>query len=470
MRSEKLYINGQFLDSKSNEWIEVENPATEEIFAKVIKANEDDINLAVEAAKNAFKTWKRTSIQERISYIENLKNWMLENEDRFIETMRDEFGVAFKFAKAAHFDRQIARIENFIEQIKEFDKNIEMKNGFVRYEPVGVVACITPWNYPLGQIIQKVIPALLSGSTVVLKPAGITPLTACLLIEGFDSIGIPKGVINLITGKGSEVGDILNTHKDVNKVSFTGSTKAGIKVAGDAIESVKKITLELGGKSPAVFLEGADIGKSVKTVLDTIFYNTGQTCSALSRIVVLETIRDEVIKEIKKQVDNYTVGDPKDKNVKVGPLSSKEQFEKVKKYIELGVKEGAELIIGEIPEKTSKGYFVKPVVFDKVTKDMTIHKDEIFGPVLCIETAKNIDEAIEIANSVDYGLSAAVFGNDEEALNIAYEIEAGQVIVNSSVGDTNLPFGGYKKSGLGREGGYFGIKEFYEVKSIHYSK
>lgn len=466
MKNEFLYINGDYVKPSSNEYIDVENPANGEFFTKVAKANEDDINKAIKAGDKAFKSWSKKKLSDRIKYVEDFNNWMVENEERFLDTMLLELGVPKYFSKEAQFNKQVKRVENFIKQVKTIDKKIQMEKGFVNYEPIGLIAAITPWNYPLGQIIQKVIPAVLTGNTVVLKPASITPLTAHLLVEGFDKVELPKGVLNLITGKGSEVGNVLNKSELVRKISFTGSTDAGIKVAQDGLESVKNITLELGGKSPAVFIDESEIESGVKTVLDSIFLNTGQTCSALSRIVVLKDVKDKLIKELLDQAKNYTVGEPNNDKTMIGPLSSKEQYDKVISYIKKGESEGGEIIY-QGDKKFDKGYFVNPVIFDKVTKDMTIHKDEIFGPVLAIEEAEDIKEAIEIANDVKYGLSAAVFGQEEKALDLALKIKSGQVIVNSTNGDTNLPFGGYKQSGIGREGGIFGLMEYLEVKSIH---
>ena len=461
MKNEFLYINGDYVKPSSNEYIDVENPANGEFFTKVAKANEDDINKAIKAGDKAFKSWSKKKLSDRIKYVEDFNNWMVENEERFLDTMLLELGVPKYFSKEAQFNKQVKRVENFIKQVKTIDKKIQMEKGFVNYEPIGLIAAITPWNYPLGQIIQKVIPAVLTGNTVVLKPASITPLTAHLLVEGFDKVELPKGVLNLITGKGSEVGNVLNKSELVRKISFTGSTDAGIKVAQDGLESVKNITLELGGKSPAVFIDESEIESGVKTVLDSIFLNTGQTCSALSRIVVLKDVKDKLIKELLDQAKNYTVGEPNNDKTMIGPLSSKEQYDKVISYIKKGESEGGEIIY-QGDKKFDKGYFVNPVIFDKVTKDMTIHKDEIFGPVLAIEEAEDIKEAIEIANDVKYGLSAAVFGQEEKALDLALKIKSGQVIVNSTNGDTNLPFGGYKQSGIGREGGIFGLMEYLD--------
>ncbi|MDO4595000.1 MAG: aldehyde dehydrogenase family protein [Tissierellia bacterium] len=466
MNTNKLYINGEYVDSKSEKWIEVENPANEEIIAKVPRSNEEDVNLAVKAAKEAFKSWSKVDINKRIEYVEKFNDWMKNHKEEFLKTMTEELGVPHDFCEKSQFDRMPKRTENFIKQAKDFKLIDKMDGGYVRREPIGVIACITPWNYPLGQIIQKVIPAIIAGNTIVLKPSKQTPLTAYLLVKGFDEIGLPKGVLNLVTGAGSEVGNVMSSHEDVDMVSFTGSTKGGIEVGKAGLETVKNITLELGGKSPAVFIEGADVEKGVKQVLNTIFLNTGQTCSALSRIVVLESEKEKVVNEVLKQYDNYIVGDPKDPDVNVGPLSSKKQFEKVQKYVQKGIDEGAKLLKGEKIEKNGRGYYVKPVVFDNVTTEMSIHKDEIFGPVLVIETAKDYDELIEIANAVDYGLSSAVFGEKEKAIEIAEKIKAGEVSVNNPSGDINLPFGGYKQSGIGREGGSYGLDEYFEVKSV----
>lgn len=343
-----------------------------------------------------------------------------------------------------------------------------MEGGIVVREPVGVVASITPWNYPLGQVVQKVIPALLSGCTVVQKPATNTPLTAYYFAKGLDEIGLPKGVFNLITGKGSEVGNILNKHPKVSMVSYTGSLDGGASAAASAMETAKKVVLELGGKSPAVFLKGADIEQGVKQVLDTVYKNVGQTCSCLSRAVVVEEIYDEVLEECLKQYENYPVGDVKDENTVVGTLSSEKQFERVQQYIQIGLNEGAELVRGELPQKPEVGYYVQPAIFTNVKPGMRIHDEEIFGPVLSIVKVADKEEAIEVANAVDYGLSSAVFGNEEDALEVAKAIKAGDCYVNGGgKGGANMPFGGYKQSGVGREGGIFGLLEYYELKSIY---
>ncbi len=467
LNNDKLYINGRYQESQSNKWIEVENPATGEIIGRVPKASEEEINQAVEAAYEAFKTFSKTSLEERISYIEKFKDWMIDHQDEIIETIKLELGVPIRIAKPGQFDKQMRRVDVFIDQARKIDYRIDMDGGYVRMEPIGVVASLTPWNYPLGQIIMKVIPALLMGCTVVQKPASDTPLTAYFVAKAFDEIGLPKGVFNLITGSGAQVGDILNSHPKVAMVSYTGSLAGGSSSAKHAMDTAKKVVLELGGKSPAVFIKGADIKMGVKQVLNRVYLNVGQTCSCLSRAIITEDIYDEVIKEFINQYYNYPVGDPDDPKTVVGTLAGKKQFNRVKGFIEEGIKEGAKLLKGEIPQESDKGYYVKPVIFTDVKPGMAIHDKEIFGPVVSIVKVKDKEEAIEVANAVDFGLSSAVFGNPEEAEEIAYQIKAGDVYLNSNGGSSELPFGGYKQSGVGREVGKFGLMEYLEAKSIH---
>lgn len=467
LNNEKLYIDGQFVDASSGEFIDVENPATEEIIAKIPSASKEDIDKACNAAYEAFKTYSKTSLDERIAYMEKLKDWIVNHQDDFDEIILLELGIPKHIGHDSQVKTQIERIETFIKEVKNIKTEEEYEGGLLLREPIGVVASITPWNYPLGQIVQKVIPALLSGCTVVQKPATATPLTAYLFTKALDEIGLPKGVFNLITGQGSEVGDVLNKHPKVSMVSYTGSIKGGGQAAGLAMESAKKVVLELGGKSPAVFLKGADIKKGVKQVLDTVYRNVGQTCSCLSRAVVAEEIYDQVVEEFEKQYKNYPAGDPRDESTVVGPLSSQKQFERVQKYVNIGLDEGAKLLKGQALEKNGSGYFVKPVIFTDVKPGMTIHYEEIFGPVLSIIKVKDKNEAIEVANAVEYGLSSAVFGEDDEALEVAREIRAGECYVNGGAKGPNLPFGGYKQSGVGREGGIHGLLEYYEFKSVY---
>ncbi len=468
LNNEKLYINGEFVDSKSGKWIDVENPATEEIIAKIPFANKEDIDAAVDAAYEAFPSWSQTDLSERIAIIERFNEWLKAHLDDFDELILLELGIPKHIGHKSQVERQAKRVETFIEQVQNIKTEEEVPGGLLVREPVGVVASITPWNYPLGQIIQKVIPALLSGCTVVQKPATLTPLTAYLFAQGLIEAGVPKGVFNLITGNGSDVGSILNSNKKVAMVSYTGSLDGGAMAGKNAMDTAKKVVLELGGKSPAVFLKGADIEAGVKQVLNSVFNNVGQTCSCFSRAVVTEDIYDEVVDEFLKQYENYPVGKPTEDSTVVGPLSSLKQFERVQEYIQKGLNEGAELVRGELPVKPETGYYVQPAIFTGVKPGMTIHDEEIFGPVLSIIIVADIDEAIEVANAVDYGLSSAVMGEEEAALKVAHAIKAGDCYVNGGgKGGSNMPFGGYKQSGIGREGGIYGLLEYYEIKSIY---
>ncbi len=365
----------------------------------------------------------------------------------------------------AHVNGPIKRYENFLKIAKSFKYEQELDHAMVLKEPVGVVACLTPWNYPLGQVVQKVIPALLTGNTVVLKPSQNTPLSAFLLAESFDKAGLPKGVFNLVTGAGSEVGNVMASHPKVDMVSFTGSTDGGKEVAKLAIDSVKKIALELGGKSANVLLEGADYKKAVRRGLSSTFYNTGQTCAALTRMIVPKQALDEIEQIVIDEAKNFKVGSPDAQDTDIGPLSSKKQFDKVKRYLEIGLEEGAKLMLGEVPKSPSKGYYVNPAVFTNVKNSMRIAQEEIFGPVMVIIPYDTVDEAVQIANDSIYGLSGAVFGPQEKAEEVAKRIKTGSIYVNSGRHDALAPFGGYKQSGIGREGGYYGIEEFLETKS-----
>lgn len=329
------------------------------------------------------------------------------------------------------------------------------------------MGCITPWNYPLGQVIQKVIPALLMGNTVVLKPSQHTPLSSYWLAEAFAKAGFPKGVFNLVTGRGGEVGNVLSEHPLVNMISFTGSTAGGITVSRHALGSVKRISLELGGKSPFVLLPGCkEYTEAIRLCFNSIFLNSGQTCTAYSRLLVPQAEKAAVEKMLVKIAAEYTMGDPLAENVKLGPLASAAQFKKVKGFIEQGLAEGAKLLYGGVPEE-GKGYYIRPTIFTEVdNRTMAIAREEIFGPVLCVIAYKDIEEAVAIANDTAYGLNACVYGTKEEAIAVAHRIQAGNVYINASPRDCAAPFGGYKQSGIGREGGVYGMLEFTQQKAL----
>lgn len=462
----KLYINGQWVEPKSNEYIEVENPATKEIFERVPRSNEEDVNLAVASAKEAFQTWQYSPLEERIQYMSNFIEELNKNLEVMTEIIVKELGSSYWFAKEKHLIPYFEDIQNYMEIVSQYEFEEKIDHYIVRREPVGVVAAITPWNYPFGQITKKIVPALLAGNTAVLKPSQNTPLVAYYLTQAIHDAGFPKGVFNLVTGRGGEVGNVLSNHKDVQLISFTGSTYGGKEVAKAALDDVKNVTLELGGKSPSIVLKGADLELAVKETFNSLYVNTGQSCSALSRLLVPREYKENIERILIEKTKEYHFGDPSDKNNLVGPLASKKQFEKVSYFIQRGVEEGAKLLIGEIPKKNQKGYYVGPTIFTEVDNAMEIAQDEIFGPVLCVIYYDNEEQAIEIANETVYGLSGAVFGPKDHAHEIARKIKTGTVMVNGGLRTHAAPFGGYKHSGIGREGGRFGLEEYLEIKTI----
>ena len=465
MNYEKIYINGDWVKSLGKDIIEVENPATEEIIGSVPASREEDVNLAVKSAKDAFESWKDTSLDERIELVEKLVKELEIIQDEMAEVISKELGCPLKFAKKTHVVPYLEDMKNFISLAKDYKFEESYGDYIIRREPFGVVGALTPWNYPLGQILKKLTPALLAGNTIVLKPSKQTPLVAYKLTEAIHKSGFPNGVFNLTPGRGSEVGNVLSSHKDVDMITFTGSTDGGKEVSKLALDGVKKITLELGGKSPSIILRGADYGLAVTRTLSSIYMNTGQSCSAFSRLLVPRDEKEDIEQIIKEKTKKYIFGNPQDEATMIGPLSSEKQFEKVKYYINKGLEEGAELLIGEVPER-SKGYYVGPTVFTNVDNSMEIAQNEIFGPVLSIIAYDNVEEAIEIANDNKYGLSSAVFGPEKEAMEVANQIRAGEVIVNKGYSTHRAPFGGYKYSGIGREGGKYGLEEFLEIKAI----
>ncbi|HIU84746.1 MAG TPA: aldehyde dehydrogenase family protein [Candidatus Aphodousia gallistercoris] len=463
---EKIYINGQWVDSDSGEFIEVENPATLEHFARVPDGNANDIDRAAQAAHAALAAWSAVPLQERIVLMKKMLKLFESYQDQIVELEVKELGSPVEFATESHCLYQYTRTRSYIEAAESLVLEKSLPLSQVYREPIGVVGCITPWNYPLGQVVQKVIPAILMGNTVILKPSQHTPLTCYLLVDAFDKAGFPAGVINLVTGRGSKVGDAIASHPLVNMVSFTGSTRVGIQLSQRALESLKHISLELGGKSPFIWLPMKDYAPAVSKLFSSIFLNSGQTCTAFSRLLVPEQDLEKVKATLLAHVGEYTVGDPTDSRNKLGPLSSKAQFEKVASYIRLGLEEGATLLSGEIPTDCSKGYYVKPTIFTNVKNSMRIAREEIFGPVLCVITYKDVEEAIAIANDTPYGLNAAVYGPKDEAMAVARRIQAGNVYINDAPRDVLAPFGGYKQSGIGREGGVAGLLEFTQLKAI----
>lgn len=466
MDFEKLYIGGEWTPASSGEWIDVENPADMKIFARVPRGAAEDIDRAARAAKAAFPAWAAKPLSERIALMERFLAIFRSQEEEIIDLEIKELGAPWAFAKSSHCEYQYTRVRSYIDLAPEVPMVEKMPLSTVYREPVGVVGCITPWNYPLGQVVQKVIPALLTGNTVVLKPSQHTPLSCYLMADAFDRAGFPKGVFNMVTGRGAEVGDAMATHPMIDMISFTGSTSGGIQVARQALGTVKRITLELGGKSPDIFLSMDDYDTAIRCCFNSIFLNSGQTCTALSRLIIPKSEEAKIEARLAAIVKEYTVGDPADHSVKVGPLASLSQYRKVRSYIEKGIAEGARLLAGGVPGAPVRGYYVEPTIFTGCTMDMTIARDEIFGPVLCVFTYETEDEAVALANDTRYGLNAAVYGPKERAVAVAKKIRAGNVYINDSPRDTAAPFGGYKESGLGREGGVYGMLEFTQQKAL----
>lgn len=462
----KIYINGEWIDPHTKEFIDVENPATKEFFAKVPNSDELDVNSAIDSADEAFQTWQYSSLEERINFGNQFVEELEKRADQMAEVVVKELGSGYQFALNTHILPYINNIKNYIKLIKDYEFEVKIDDFTVRKEPYGVVGALTPWNYPFGQITKKIVPAILTGNTVVLKPSKSTPLVAYHLTEAIHATDLPKGVFNMVPGSGRDVGNVIAENKKVEILSFTGSTVGGIEIGKIAIDDIKKLILELGGKSPSIILEGADLDIALDTSLAKIYNNTGQSCSAYSRLLVASHMKDEVEQLVIEKTKEFKFGDPANPDTIIGPVASKKQFDKIKGYIEKGLQEGAELIVGEIPTDDSKGYYVGPTVFTNVKNDMVIAQDEIFGPVLSIITYDSLDEAIEIANDVVFGLAAGVFGPENQARQVANKIKAGSIVVNEGRNSLNAPFGGFKHSGIGREGGIYGIEEFLQEKAI----
>ena len=464
----KQYIDGAWVDSTSGAFIDVENPATLEHFARVPQGTKEDIDRAIAAARRALPGWSKTPLSTRIDLMKSMLEHFRASESTVVDLLVKELGAPISFARTKHFGFQTIRTQSYIDLVQTIQFKQKFPNSTVYREPVGVVACVTPWNYPIGQVVQKIVPAVLTGNTVVLKPSQHTPLSVYLMIEAFEKAGFPRGVVNLVSGKGAELGDYLATHPGVDMLSFTGSTRVGKLLAQSSLGSVKRVSLELGGKSPFIWLPGiTDYRLAVRKLFDSIFMNTGQTCTALSRLIVPRSELAAIEAVLIEEAARYVVGDTLNESTMIGPLSSRAQFDKVKEYLQVGLEEGARMILGDIPTDCSQGYFVKPVIFSDVNNRMRIAQEEIFGPVLCVIPYETVDEAVAIANDTIYGLSAAVWGpNKCEAITVAKSIRSGNVYVNDGPRDVTAPFGGMKESGLGREAGVAGLLEFTEYKAI----
>lgn len=466
MDFEKLYINGEWVPSESGEFIEVENPATMQTFARVPAGNGADVDKAAKAAHAALPGWAATPLAERISLMKKMLARFKELEPEIIDLEVKELGSPVTFAKSAHCEYQYVRTQSYIDLAPSVKMVEKFAASTVYREPIGVIACITPWNYPLGQIIQKVIPAVLMGNTVIVKPSQHTPLTSYLLADAFEKAGFPKGVFNLIVGRGGDVGNPMADHPLIDMISFTGSTSGGVGVAQRGLNSVKRLCLELGGKSPDVFLKSDSYTEGIRILFNSIFLNAGQTCTALSRVLVPREDKEKIEAEMKEMAKEYAAGDPTDPKVLVGPVASKAQYRKISEYIQKGIDEGATVLTGGLPAPADHGYYIQPTIFTDVKNDMDIAQKEIFGPVLCVIPYDTVDEAVAIANDTTYGLNAAVWGPKEKAIAVGRRIQAGNVYINDGPRDVTAPFGGYKESGIGREGGIYGMMELTQLKAL----
>ncbi|HEX7168842.1 MAG TPA: aldehyde dehydrogenase family protein [Acidimicrobiales bacterium] len=466
---DKLYIDGAWVPSTGTGTIEVVNSTTEDVMGRIPEGTPEDVDRAAKAAKAAFASWSQTSREERGKYLQKITEGLQSRMQEIATVVSQEVGMPINLSNMIQAGLPIMTFSSMGQLLDSFEFEEKIGNSLVVREPVGVVGAITPWNYPLHQIAAKVAPALAAGCTVVLKPSEVAPLNAFILAEVIDDAGLPAGVFNLVTGVGPVVGEAIAAHPDVDMVSFTGSTAAGKRVTEVAAQTVKKVALELGGKSPNVILEDADIAKAVASGVGGCFLNSGQTCSALTRMIVPRSKLAEVEEIAARTAETFTVGDPFEQGTRLGPLVSKAQQDRVRGFIQKGIEEGAKLLTGgaEQPEGIDKGYFVRPTVFSEVRRDMTIAQQEIFGPVLSILPYDTEEEAIEIANDTIYGLAGAVWAGDaDKAQAVARRLRTGQVDVNGGGFNPLAPFGGYKQSGNGRELGKYGLEEFLEVKSL----
>lgn len=459
------YINGQWQVSSATEVIDVINPATEAIIGQVPNSNAADVNAAVAAATAAFPAWNATPVAQRAEYFAAILAGIENDFTQLVDTIIAELGTARHFAETIQVPLALNEMRATLAEVAHYDFEEKLDEAIVIKEGMGVVACITPWNYPLNQIQRKITPALLAGNTVVVKASELTPITAILFADIIARAGLPAGVFNLVNGTGAVTGEALTSHPDVNMISFTGSTKVGKSLYAKAATTVKRLVLELGGKSALIYLPGGDLQLAVQKAADTVLNNQGQTCAALTRLVVP---RAELAAVNQALIDYYAdviVGDPNHAATKVGPLVSAKQKQTVLNYIQAGKDQGAEVLIGG-KDILGQGYYVEPTVFTNAGNQLTIAQEEIFGPVLTVIPYDTVEEAIAIANDTTYGLSGAVVGPPAEAEQVGRQLRTGNVYINAGARNPRAPFGGYKQSGLGREIGIYGVEDYLEIKTL----
>ena len=465
---EKFYIGGAWVEPNSAARIGVENPATEEIVATVALGNQADIDAAIAAARAAFADWTVTPVADRIVLLKRILEVYNDQYEEFAQVMSTEMGAPIEWARSAQAWAGQVHIESTIKAAEAMAWEYMRGTTRIVHEGIGVCALITPWNWPMNQIACKVAPALVAGCTMVLKPSEIAPMSGVLFAHVCHHAGVPPGVFNLVNGTGAEVGARMASHPEVDMVSFTGSTRAGILVAAAAAPTVKRVAQELGGKSPNIILPSADLAEAVKAGVEGCFANTGQSCDAPTRMLVPRHLHGQALIHATAVAEAVVVGDPADTETTMGPLISKPQYDKVQRLIQTGIDEGATLVAGGLgrPDGINHGWYVKPTIFGGVRPDMTVSREEIFGPVLAILPYDSIDHAVEMANDTPYGLAAYIAGPIEDARPVARRIRAGTVNLNYPAWDTFAPFGGYKQSGNGREYADWGIHDFCEVKGI----
>ena len=468
---QKFYINGKWVKPNSTKTMAVLNPATEDLIGEIILGNSEDVDMAVSAAKNAFNSFSKTSKNDRLELLNKIRQISEKRFEDLANAMTSEMGAPHRMARDAQADAAIGHLDGFIDALKKHEEKIVLSNSDVLLkEPIGVCGLITPWNWPINQITLKVLPVIATGCTCILKPSEHTPLSAMVYAEILDEAGVPDGVFNLVHGDGEGVGVSMSRHPDIEMMSFTGSKRGGKSVTIESAETVKKVTLELGGKSPNIVFADCDLDEKVKDSVNECMFNTGQSCDAPTRLLVEKKCYDEVIDIAKKTAEEIKVGDPTLDGDHLGPLFDKIQFDRVQNMIQVGIDEGANLLVGGLgkPDGHEKGWFVKPTIFSDVNNNMRVAQEEIFGPVLVIIPFNDEDEAIRIANDTPYGLAAYLqTGDKERAERVSRQLRAGGVHVNGGGYNYGSPFGGYKESGNGREGGDMGLEDYLETKALH---
>ncbi|WND03431.1 aldehyde dehydrogenase family protein [Temperatibacter marinus] len=464
----KFYIDGTWVEPFTKKSLDVINPATESPMGQISLGGKADVDRAVAAAKQAFKTYSLTSVEERIHWMEQILKGYKARWSEMAEAISKEMGAPKTLATGSQTGAGYGNFSAALEALKSFEFEKKLGNTQIIHEAIGVCGLITPWNWPINQVTNKVGPAIACGCTMILKPSEIAPFDAMIMAEIIDESDLPKGVFNLVNGDGPTVGEAMSAHPDIDMMSFTGSTRAGSAVATASAPTVKRVAQELGGKSPNIILDDADLPRAIKKSVMTMMQNTGQSCNAPSRLLVPEASLSEVKALALSVVETMTIGSPEDEAVFMGPAVSDLQWRKIQGLIQKGIDEGAELICGGVgkPQGLETGYYVKPTIFVGVTNDMTIAREEIFGPVLAIMTYSDVAEAIAIANDTDYGLSAYIYSSNRERANaVSRQLRAGNIHINGNWGTEATPFGGFKQSGNGREGGVFGFDDYLEIKA-----